>query len=64
MTEPRYLVTVEFPGSASIAWTRSGGWITTRDRADALLASDADALVEVLTRTCPGSRIEKIEVPS
>lgn len=64
MNEPRYLVTVEFPGSSSIVWTRAGGWLTTRDRADALPAADADALVEVLVATCPGSRIEKIEVQS
>lgn len=64
MTEPRYLVTVEFPESSSIVWTRSGGWLTTRDRADALPAVEADALIEILSRTCPGSRIERIEVES
>lgn len=62
MTETRYLVTVEFPGSSTIVWTRAGGWLTTRARADALLAADADALVEILSKTCPGSRIERIEV--
>lgn len=62
MTETRYLVTVEFPGSSSIVWTRSGGWLTTRDRADALTSSDADSLTDLLRKTCPGSRIERIEV--
>lgn len=64
MTETRYYVTVEFPDSPSIIWTRAGGWLTTRDRADALTASDADALTDILRRSCPGSRIERIEVES
>ena len=62
MTDPRYYVVVEFPGSPSIVWTRAGGWLTTRDRADALPAADADALTDLLRKTCPGSRIERIEV--
>lgn len=62
MTSPlRYLVTVEFDGG-SIAWTRAGGWLTTRDRAEPLPELDADELVQLLEKTCPGATVEKIAV--
>ena len=60
-TLTRYLVTVEFDGG-SVAWTRAGGWLTTRGRAEPLDENEADALVKLLEKTCPGARIEKIEV--
>lgn len=56
-----YRVTAEFPEGV-VLWSRAGGWLTSnRTRADVFDETEADALVETLSKSCPTATISKFE---